>query len=108
MARITIGVTISGSAYSGGRAADAVNSVSTATVDANVATLVADGASPTQAHVTTLDTNWTALKAGTGAIPANTDVVVSINTANITSIASLRHALDQVVLIAMGGSELTQ
>lgn len=33
------------------------------TVAANIATLVADGATPTQAHVTTLNTNWGTLKA---------------------------------------------
>lgn len=58
---------------------DAVNSVATTTVNSDVATLVADGATPTQAHVNTLNTDWTALKAGTGAIPSQTDLVVSFD-----------------------------
>lgn len=32
--------------------------MATTTVAANIATLVADGASPTQGHVNTLNTNW--------------------------------------------------
>jgi len=48
----------------------------TTTVAANVATLVADGASPTQAHVTTLNTNWgtflTAYNSYTGGVGALT------------------------------------
>lgn len=37
--------------------------IDTTTVAANVATLVADGASPTQGHVNTLNTNWGTLLA---------------------------------------------
>lgn len=51
---------------------------STATVAADVATLVADGASPTQAHVTTLNTDWgtfltaeTTYRGGVSALTAN-------------------------------------
>lgn len=40
-----------------------VAAINYTTVAANIATLVADGASPTQAHVTTLNTNWATLKA---------------------------------------------
>lgn len=57
------------------------------TVAANIATLVADGASPTQAHVTTLNTNWgtflTAYNLTIAQITA--DLTVAINTTNITT-----------------------
>ena len=115
MARFTIAVNASrvAGSFSGGRAADVLNgstiAADQATVDADVATLVADGATPTQAHVNTLNTDWTALAADiAGTYPASSDVVVSIDAANVVSIAQLRAALDRVVEIAAGGSELTQ
>jgi hypothetical protein len=72
---------------------DVVNTVATTTVAADVATLVSDGASPTQAHVNTLNTDWTALLAGLGPVPSNADVVLSVNTANVTSRSALRQVL---------------
>lgn len=90
-----------------GRTTDVVNTVATTTVAANVATLVADGATPTQAHVTTLNTNWTALLAGTGAVPANADVVLSFDTTAVGTRTVLRKAVDAMLRIIEGGNELT-
>jgi hypothetical protein len=59
---------------------------STATVAANIATLVADGATPTQAHVNTLNTNWglylTALGLVSGAGVNATDVFETVRNAD--------------------------
>src|SRR5689334_15299312 len=41
------------------------------TVATDIATLVSDGASPTQGHVNTLNTDWTAYKASIDAISAD-------------------------------------
>lgn len=61
------------------------------TVAANIATLVADGAAPTQAHVNTLNTSWSNF---TMALPAPTaDVSIFVNTATVTR-NKLRDALD--------------
>lgn len=90
-----------------GHVSDVVNSVSTATVNTDVATLVADGASPTQAHVNTLNTDWTALKAGTGAIPAQTDVVLSFDAAVVGTKAKLRAAIEALLRIVEGSDNLT-
>lgn len=123
MARVCYGVTISGSVNGAPRvtasgptddpytgAAETSVDGSVTTVAANVATLVADAAAPTQAHVTTLNTNWgtlstawTALKAG----PAFGDVVVSVNLANITTRTQLKAALDAIFAQAQGSSLLT-
>lgn len=56
-----------------------------APVSAAIAVLVADGASPTQAHVTTLNTALTALVAK--------DVVVLVNTSNVTTKNRYRDAV---------------
>ena len=91
------------------------------TVDGNIATLVADGASPTQAHVTTLNTNWTtmktdmvalhnaivALQADIAGVPARTDLVVSVDLAKITSISSLRAAFNVLLLSFQGSNAMT-
>lgn len=70
----------------------------TTTVAADVATLVADGASPTQAHVTTLNTDWgtfltafNTYKAGVGALTA--DVTLMFNPSTVTNMNQLRAAL---------------
>jgi hypothetical protein len=54
--------------------------VDTTTVDAAVAVLVADGASPTQAHVNTLNTAWTTLKANCATLNTAVDTVNTDNT----------------------------
>lgn len=71
------------------------------TVAANIATLVADGASPTQGHVNTLDTNWAALKAlidtavaDAAALPGTGgDVVLQVNAGNVVT----KNKLDEIL-----------
>lgn len=93
---VTIGQSLGGGAYSssvkGGSAPDF------ATVTTDVATLVADGASPTQAHVTSLNTAYTALAAA-----INGDVTVVWNGATITSVSQLKAALDRALEGARSG-----
>lgn len=109
MARYAVSLKVLGDnkSFSGGLAADTVNSVSTATVNTDVATLVADGAIPTQAHVNTLNTDWSALKAGIGAIPDNTDVVLSFDAAVVKTNTVLRRALRALEKIVEGSAALT-
>lgn len=73
---------------------------STATVAADIATLVADGALPTQAHVTTLNSDWgtfltaeTAYRGGVGALTAN--VTLLYDPSAITNMNQLRAALKE-------------
>lgn len=99
MARAAVGLTIASTVIGGegfrsnGHIADVVNSVSTATVAADIAVLVADGATPTQAHVNTLDTDWAALLAGTGAVPTFGDVVLSYDIAKVGTKSVLKRAI---------------
>lgn len=73
-----------------------------AAVAADVAVLVADGATPTQAHVTTLNTDWGTLNGGlTG------DLVVSFDATKITTITQLRRALDMALQAMQGAGNLT-
>lgn len=93
---ITIGQSLGSGRYvatpKGGSAPDF------ATVTTNVATLVADAASPTQAHVTTLNTNYTALAAA-----INGDVTLVWNTTNITTRNQMRSALLAALKMVDGG-----
>jgi hypothetical protein len=69
-----------------------------ATVTANVATLVADGATPTQAHVNTLNTNYTPTVAAiTG------DVSIVWDATKVTDLNHLRAALDAALFHAKSG-----
>lgn len=71
----------------------------TTTVNTDVATLVADGATPTQAHVTTLDTDWTAYKAALTAYSAASlsgNFAVSIDLAAVTTKRQARACLDAI------------
>jgi hypothetical protein len=75
-----------------------------ATVAADVATLVADGASPTQGHVNTLNTDWTSLKTvidaqASGALGG---VTVIIDLAVITNLNKLDAALAAIKFAARG------
>jgi hypothetical protein len=72
-----------------------------ATYASTLATLLADGASPTQAHVT-------AFVAQTTAPPTHADVVVSINTATVPSIPALQAAFAQLLLLCQGRGDFTQ
>jgi hypothetical protein len=112
MARISIALsaaktTIGKEGFALNPVADVVNSVSTATVTADIATLVADGASPTQAHVTTLNTDYTALLAGIAAIPAVKDLVVSFDNTKITSYSSMDKAFNAILKALKGANYLT-
>lgn len=88
---------------------DPMNASSTAadktTVAANVATLVADGASPTQAHVTTLNTNWALLSAdiASGSLGGSADVVISFDASVVTSITILRQMVQALLLTVQSG-----
>lgn len=108
MARIAFGCTL-GSDLGQGRFGSSAGSVApastsagvasgtlTANVAAAVAVLVADGASPTQAHVTTLNVAWGLLAtaiaaANTAASAAN--VVLDIDTSVVTTQNGVRHAM---------------
>lgn len=79
----------------------------TTTVAANIATLVADGASPTQAHVTTLNTNWgtfltayTAYAGGVGALTANATFM--FDPAAVTTMNQLRAILREIEKVCAG------
>lgn len=86
-----------------GHVDDVINSVATTTVNTDVATLVADGATPTQAHVNTLNTDWTALKAGTAIVPPTTDIIISYD---ITAVGSF-NVLKQAVALLLEKIRLT-
>lgn len=84
----------------------------TATVAADVATLVADGASPTQAHVTTLNTDWGTLLAAINTYVSQVngstgDVTLTINTANVTNKRQLQSALRDILARIDGSNILT-
>jgi len=93
---ITVGQSLGGGAYSSSVKGGSIPNF--ATVTADVATLVADGASPTQAHVTTLNTDYTALAAS-----INGDVTVVWNSAVVTSRNQLRAALIAALKAVEGG-----
>lgn len=66
--------------------------------EAALAVLVADGASPTQAHVTTANSAYTTFAADLPATrAAATDVVLSVDLATVTSVSSLRRAVERLI-----------
>lgn len=93
---ITVGQSLGGGLYSSAIKGGSIPNFSAVTAD--VATLVGDGASPTQAHVNTLNTDYTALA---GAI--NGDVTVIWNGAVVTSRNQLRAALLAALKAVDGG-----
>jgi hypothetical protein len=113
MARRAVGVSLTSTVIGhegfkgAGHVADPINTVSpTATtaalsqVSTDVAVLVADGATPTQAHVTTLNghlttlnSSYSALIAGSGPVPPSSDVVLSYDTAAVGSRSALERAI---------------
>ncbi len=112
MARIAFGCTLGQSlgegrfSSSSGSAAPATTSAAIANgtlktdVAAAVAVLVADGASPTQGHVDTLNTAWGLLAtaiaaAATGATAAN--VVLDIDTAVVTTKNGVKAAVREIL-----------
>lgn len=94
-----------------GHVSDPVNASSLATdkaaFEAALATLVADGASPTQAHVTAANNAYTTLKADIAPAPAQSDLVLSVNTAAIPSRSALRLAVQQLLALLDGNGALT-
>lgn len=87
---------------------------SSAAVAADVATLVADGASPTQAHVTTLNTDWgtfltaeTAYRAAVGGAVGGADFTVIFNLTKFTKLNQVKAALDHVLRAAAASGKFT-
>ena len=70
-----------------------------------LATLVADGATPTQAHVTAVNNAYTTLKAdlNAGGTPAVQDLVVSVDLSKFATISKIQIAFNQI-LVAMAGA----
>jgi hypothetical protein len=82
------------------------------TAAADVAVLVADGATPTQAHVTTLNTDYTALATAIATSVADVSANPSANVvivwdATITKRAQLRSALRSALTLLNGSSILS-
>lgn len=108
MARVAWAASVSGTrngnvnVSSSGAADDPYTGVAEGVVATDVATLVADGASPTQAHVNTLNTDWTAFLAS-----ASGDVVLSVNTTNVTTKNQLRAAISRILEVVNGSGTLT-
>lgn len=80
---------------------------STTTVAADIATLVADGASPTQGHVNTLNTDWgtfltayTSYAGGVGALTANATFM--FDPAAVTNMNQLRAILREIEKVCAG------
>lgn len=128
MARFAVGCSIdaSGAPASSGMS-DPLNASTTATDSATVtstaataaaalAVLVADGASPTQGHVNTLNTAYgalataiTALQAdlAPGSLGTNTTVVLSFDATVVVTRSKLRRALNALFLRVQGSNALT-
>jgi hypothetical protein len=91
-----------------GGGAGPVTSYDYTNVAADIATLVADGATPTQAHVTALNGHWTTLKASLDAIAAETgDVYLSVDTSKIVTTNDLKAALDNLFKMAQSSGLVT-
>lgn len=89
------------------KVADVTQSVASATVAADIAVLVADGASPTQGHVTTLNTDWTALLAGLPGIPSISDVILSFDATAVGTRSALRRAILRILEAVEGCDALS-
>lgn len=77
-----------------------------ATFAAALAVLVADGATPTQAHVTTANNAYTALAAQYTLMTAG-DVTALVNLTNVTSRNILKAALDKLLQTAAASGTVT-
>jgi flagellar hook-basal body complex protein FliE len=75
------------------------------TAAANVATLAADGANPTQAHVNTLNTNFALLKAPLDRVTAAGAIAVIVDTTAVTKRNQVLEAFKNI-LAQMDGSGL--
>lgn len=105
MARVSFGCTLrttfasnGGYAFSSG-ATGAIPSQ--AAVEAAIAVLEADGASPTQAHVNSLRTVWNTLVTGLNAHDT-ADMVIDYNDANLTTKNATRAALAELARVLEG------
>lgn len=118
MARIAVAMTVGSTNPStpnfGGPTAilDPVGASSFATdqtaFETALATLVADGASPTQAHVNAANSAYTTLKGDFGVpLAAGRDLIVSVDLAKVKSASVLRLALDRMARALGGTSYLT-
>lgn len=83
---------------------------------AAMAVLVADGATPTQAHVTTMNTAYGTLATAVATVAADAtalnaavggDVQIIFNTATITTVTQLKRAFDAALQAAASGGILT-
>jgi hypothetical protein len=84
MANAVITASLNQALPDGGFSASTSSTTDGATVAANIATLVADGASPTQAHVTTLNTSWgvfNSIRTSNAAFVYDTGAVTTMNQA---------------------------
>ena len=75
----------------------ATTAASQADVEAAVAVLEADGASPTQTHVNELRVVWDLLVTDIAPLPGQSDVVISYNATTVVSRDTLRQAVDQLL-----------
>lgn len=75
--------------------------------EAALATLVADGASPTQAHVTSANSAYNTFKADLAAPPTAADIVLSVDLAKISSVSALELALKSMCNTLRGNKALS-
>lgn len=80
-----------------------------AALAAAIAVLVADGASPTQAHVTTANNALTAFAAdlASGVPVAHRDVVISFDASTVVTKTALREAVRSILQAVEGSNALT-
>lgn len=117
MARFAVALAVSSAIYGReqltavGHIPDPLNASSLAAdkaaFETALATLVADGALPTQAHVTAANTAYTTFKADITAVPATADVVISFNATNVVTKAALKLAVLRLLRIIDGSDDLT-
>jgi hypothetical protein len=98
MARVSVAVSIVGGGADLAPSSAAAYQAQAAT---SIATLVADGASPTQSHVNTHNTDWGLLNT-----ELNRDCVMIYDTSKVTSLAMLRVAVERLMLSAAGREEI--
>ena len=83
------GTTIGSEGFGPSKSSDSV--AKRTAFETTLATLVADGATPTQAHVTAANTAYTAFTSALG------DVELSYDTTNVTSVSSLRAPVKRLI-----------
>lgn len=79
---------------------------STAAVESAIATLEADAATPTQAHVTALRTIWNALKADPAGALLGTDFVLAYDATAVATHSKLRALVREALQHAAGDGAL--